>query len=235
MGREARRKLEARIQALANSLFILQNKPSDMALYLIAIAVGIVYGLGEKTPTWIVFWLLVIFGLLVHPIWNFSWIKKSNVRRISTLAVLAIALSIFGYNQLPGPRNVISDAQLCSNTKLFAQRMRDFEFERFHLLAEGEARERALLMDAKREKERERIRERMQLQYDDWRRSIDRDFSANYLPTAKHLRAELLARLPPNHQDKYIDEGAFSGLLAGIRPISNTADQLDRMASKLCP
>ena len=52
------------------------NKPIDRWLALGAIVVGIIYFWIPKTPTALVISLVVIFLLLIHPLWNFWWIER---------------------------------------------------------------------------------------------------------------------------------------------------------------
>jgi hypothetical protein len=54
-----------------------------------------------KTPPIIVLALGVIFGLLLHPAWNFWWIEKSIYRRVSAISILAVGLCLIGYYVWP--------------------------------------------------------------------------------------------------------------------------------------
>lgn len=72
------------------------QKPLDRWLSGGSIAVGIIFFLLPKTPLVIALALLVVFLLLLHPLWNFWWIEERTWRRLSATALLAIALALLG-------------------------------------------------------------------------------------------------------------------------------------------
>jgi len=50
-----------------------------------------------RTPPYIIVSLVVIFGLLFHPIWYFWWIEEALYRRLSALVLMVICLCLLGY------------------------------------------------------------------------------------------------------------------------------------------
>ncbi len=75
-------------ESVAAILSAKPTKPIDRWLGFVTLAVSIVYGFIPKTPVTTVFWLVVVFGLLLHPVWNFWWIEDSPRRRGAALTVL---------------------------------------------------------------------------------------------------------------------------------------------------
>jgi len=73
------------------------KKPFNLWLTLFSIAVGIVFYLLPKTPFVIIGSLLLIFSLLIHPLWNFWWIEKTLLRRIIACVCFVTALILLGY------------------------------------------------------------------------------------------------------------------------------------------
>ncbi len=59
----------------------LNQKLVDRWLGIFGVVVGILFYLLPKTPVIVVVLLVFLAALLFHPIWNFSWIKKSLARR----------------------------------------------------------------------------------------------------------------------------------------------------------
>ncbi len=80
-------------------------KPIDRWLAIGGIAVGIGFSLLPKTSAVIVVALVVIFGLLVHPLWYFWWIEKTFSRRVMAGLVFAIGLVVFGVQVWPKPQH----------------------------------------------------------------------------------------------------------------------------------
>lgn len=80
-----------------------QNKPIDLWLWLGGVAVGILLYLTAKTPVAVVFWVVVFFFVLLHPVWNFWWIEKSLSRRFAAVTILAIISVGVGYISWPAP------------------------------------------------------------------------------------------------------------------------------------
>jgi predicted secreted protein len=97
--KEARRL--ARIQEQENAALAKEKKPVDRWLGLVGIAVGIIFGFLPKTPLVVVFWLVVTFALLVHPIWNFWWVERAAYRRVAALIVLTVILTGIGWTTWP--------------------------------------------------------------------------------------------------------------------------------------
>lgn len=75
----------------------------DLVLWLLAAAVAVVLWLSPPSPTFKVIGLLVLFGFLVLPIWHSPWIEKHIGRRIVALALLAVAVFVFGRYVLNAP------------------------------------------------------------------------------------------------------------------------------------
>lgn len=74
-----------------------KSKPIDRWLALTGIAMGIVYYLlPSKTPLAIMFSLTIIFGLLIHPIWNFWWIEVKLWRKVVATLLFVWALIHLG-------------------------------------------------------------------------------------------------------------------------------------------
>jgi hypothetical protein len=82
-------------------------KPTDRWLVLLAISVGVLVGLPAiaalRAPVLIVAGLLLAFGLLAHPVWNYPWIEQSNLRRGAALFVVAAGLVSYGRFLWPAP------------------------------------------------------------------------------------------------------------------------------------
>jgi len=93
------------------------------------------------------------------------------------------------------------------------------------------------LMDstAKTEEEKAKIGKQKSEFLDRWQRHRNDDFDNRFLPKAKYLRSELLARLPPQPKNVLIFDELLFGSPAGVRGIIDTADRLDAWAKKLCP
>ena len=78
-----------------------ERKPVDRWLALGSAAVGIAFWLLPKTPLVIILALLLIFALLVHPIWNFWWIEEKLRRRLTACFLFAACLVGLGYISWP--------------------------------------------------------------------------------------------------------------------------------------
>jgi len=72
-------------------------KPIDRWLGLCATALGIVMYWIPKTPGFLIGSLVLIFILLIHPIWNFWWIEKKLRRRGCALLFVSLCLCVLGY------------------------------------------------------------------------------------------------------------------------------------------
>jgi hypothetical protein len=240
VGRAARKKWEARMEALSGALTasmpkVSTRKPIDLWLGVVSIVVGIVFGLTEKTPMSIVFWLVLIFIILVHPIWNFWWLEKTKIRRISALALLAVALVIFGYKLWPRPV-IISDTQLCLDTKSLAQRMRDFDHERNLQRSQMEKEFRGRYELAKTADEMEKIGKDTVEFTKRWLDDYDYDYTNRLRPEALSYKQQLSDRLPISKDSvdtKFFDDATFYNI--GAVGILGAADRIEVLARQLCP
>lgn len=73
------------------------KKPVDRWLAFVGVAVSVALFLVPKTPAVIVSLLVIIFALLCHPIWNFWWVEKALLRRMSAILALGFGLVCFGW------------------------------------------------------------------------------------------------------------------------------------------
>jgi len=70
--------------------------------------VGLVtYLIPEKSPSVIVFCLVVMFGLAAHPVWYFWWVEKKLWRRLAALGFTGAALLYLAYRSWPSPPQII--------------------------------------------------------------------------------------------------------------------------------
>jgi hypothetical protein len=79
------------------------SKPIDRWLVLGGAVLAIMLFLIAKTPVVVILCVLSMFGLLVHPVWNFWWIEEAARRRIGALCLLAVALFCIGAYVWPMP------------------------------------------------------------------------------------------------------------------------------------
>jgi hypothetical protein len=77
------------------------TKPLDKWLTLVGIAVGLVFYLLPKTPLVVTCCLLLIFLLLIHPIWNLWWIEDALWRRCIACLLLISGLVALGCASWP--------------------------------------------------------------------------------------------------------------------------------------
>jgi hypothetical protein len=77
------------------------QKPIDKWLGIGSIVVTILLFLFGKTPALVTVLCVAIFGLLIHPVWNFWWIEKSRWRQIFFIALLAVACGLIAYGAWP--------------------------------------------------------------------------------------------------------------------------------------
>lgn len=77
------------------------GKPIDIWLACIGIAMGIAFYWIPKNPFTVIASLILIFALLIHPIWNFWWIEEKYYRRILVSLFFVTCLSLFGYSVWP--------------------------------------------------------------------------------------------------------------------------------------
>ena len=78
----------------------------EISLFLISVAVGVIMWLLPKSLLTVIGSLLIIFSLLVYPVWNLPWIEKSLWLRIAALLLLASMLCVLGYISLPQKESV---------------------------------------------------------------------------------------------------------------------------------
>lgn len=77
------------------------QKPVDRWLTSVAVMLTILLWGLPKTTTIVISLLSLIFLLAIHPIWNFWWIEEKLWRRLTSLAVLTVALCITGIEMIP--------------------------------------------------------------------------------------------------------------------------------------
>jgi hypothetical protein len=85
---------------------LLTTKPIDRWLQLASMAVGLVFWLLPKTPLVIVSCLLLIFLLLLHPLWNLWWIENYKPRQVFVMILLAAICITIGYKVWPEPQRI---------------------------------------------------------------------------------------------------------------------------------
>lgn len=78
-----------------------KEKPVDSWLTLGTAVIGMGFYLLPKTPLVILVALVLMFLLLVHPIWNFWWIEDRPRRRAGALTCLAVLLGVLGLSVWP--------------------------------------------------------------------------------------------------------------------------------------
>lgn len=185
-------------------------------------------------------WLLfVAWPCLLVSLWVATQdIKSWRVRAICIVIVVVLAaLGHYVFHSSLGPSQIsqISDAQLCSQAKTFAQRMRDFEHERWARHDDNIDRFRSMTGEAKTEEEKQRLRKQSTEELNTWLNRYRNDFDNNFRPEAKRLWSELLNRLPRQPKQIIPDEFFFYGPLAGAFPVREMADRIEILAKKLCP
>jgi len=243
MGRASRRKREGGSESDSPNQPV--GKPIDRWLTLVAVAVSIMFGLTDKTPTSIVLWLVVTFLLLIHPAWNCWWIEEKRWRQMSALVAIGAMLMIFGYIQWPVGTRVIdkvsdkvSDLELCSDAKAVAQRIREFHTERRMQDEQYNEGIRKRLLLAKTDEEREALGKERHQFMSRWQDDYNYDYENRFRPKALSLRQQLTDRLPPSSSkdpagEKLIEDAHFYGI--GAVGIEAAADKLEVLARALCP
>lgn len=78
-----------------------RDKPIDRWLGLGGIAAGIAFYLLPKTPLVVVSSLILLFALLIHPIWNFWWIESKVWRKLLATLLFVLALILLGQISWP--------------------------------------------------------------------------------------------------------------------------------------
>jgi hypothetical protein len=81
------------------------QKPIDRWLGLFALFLGIAMFWIPKTPFCLITSLVLMFAVLIHPIWNFWWIEKSLCRRFVAILLFVLCLCAFGYAVYPEDKN----------------------------------------------------------------------------------------------------------------------------------
>jgi len=80
------------------------DKPIDRWLAYAAIAVGVILYLAPKSPAVVIGCVILIFGLLAYPIWNFWIIEDALWRRLLALLLLAsCSVGLAAYAWPPPP------------------------------------------------------------------------------------------------------------------------------------
>jgi len=91
------------------------KKPIDRWLGFLGIVVALVlYLVPDKTPAIVVICISGMFGLLIHPVWNFWWIEARLWRKVSAIVVLAWALFRLGKISWPSKADSFSIIALSS-------------------------------------------------------------------------------------------------------------------------
>ena len=86
---------------------VITNKPIDRWLGLAGAASGGVFFLITKTPLTVIATLVLIFGLLIHPIWNFWWIEDAPWRRYLSITLFCFSLILIGWYVWPSQRTTV--------------------------------------------------------------------------------------------------------------------------------
>ena len=61
------------------------------------IAIGIIFFLAPKTPAVIIVCLILIFLLLLHPLWNFWWIERKRGLQFLSICILGVCVAFWGF------------------------------------------------------------------------------------------------------------------------------------------
>src|SRR3989338_4160948 len=77
------------------------QKPVDRWLSLFGVALSAVFFLIPKISWIVLLCLFMIFGLLIHPLWNFWWIEERLWRKIVACSFLILVLGLLGYISWP--------------------------------------------------------------------------------------------------------------------------------------
>ena len=76
-------------------------KPIDAWLTLLTAAMAPLTFLFAKSPVAVLACVIVMFALLVHPVWNFWWIEDRKWRRVIALGAVAVGLGFVAYAAWP--------------------------------------------------------------------------------------------------------------------------------------
>jgi hypothetical protein len=86
------------------------RKPIDLWLGLSGTAIGITtFLLPDRSSATVVIACVLIFALLVHPVWNFWWIERSIARQVCGFVVLLAVITGLGLMAWPRPITVSPD------------------------------------------------------------------------------------------------------------------------------
>lgn len=77
------------------------KKPIDIWLAIGGVVVTILLYLFVKTPAVVIILSVLIFALLIHPVWNFWWVEKSRWRQILFSVLLAALSCLIAYGAWP--------------------------------------------------------------------------------------------------------------------------------------
>src|ERR1035438_834803 len=70
-----------------------REKPLDLWLAIGGIVVGIILFIVPKTTATVATSLIIIFALLIHPIWHFWWIEERLWRKLAAALLLVLGLA----------------------------------------------------------------------------------------------------------------------------------------------
>lgn len=90
----------------------MDREPQDQWLELLALAAALALYLLPKTPPVVLGLAVIIFLLLLHPLWNRPWIKDSRPRQLTTILIWAIAVALIGYVSWPVGQLVLYSSNL---------------------------------------------------------------------------------------------------------------------------
>lgn len=78
-----------------------KKKPIDVWLAIGGVVVTILLYLFGKTPAVVIILSVLLFALLIHPVWNFWWVGKSRWRQIFFIGLLAAVSCLIAYGAWP--------------------------------------------------------------------------------------------------------------------------------------
>jgi hypothetical protein len=238
MGRKAREKWLRRVHAVESALLAnsIQSKVPwyEGNLFLSVLATLVVAAM-KQDLRWLL-WVAWVFAY--YP----SWVISRNVAPLprwkqSGLFLFSLAFvgsGLLGLNSLLEPTHAISAEQLCADARAFAQRLRDFDYERHKQLSDNERQILARMNQAKTEAEKLKILEEKSVAYSRWSDNFNYDLRDRYIPQGLYLRDQLLIRLPQQPVSTVMnDDATFRNI--GPNAIFAAANRLDVLAHKLCP
>lgn len=172
-----------------------EKKPIDRWLTLVGLVVGIMLYLVPKTPLVVICGLVLIFILLIHPIWHFWWIEKSIWRRLGVLTFLLGILIFIGFISWPTQPS-IQDKNVIDQSIIK------------QLQATGNLKQRAINLSnniMEDESIKERMKENIDEPYEEQRKryySLSQFFEWKYFREVKDIRNEF-AQL--HHKDSKLE------------------------------